>query len=60
MLHPSAIDGDNGFSVFKGLLMTYLKKGGQSLQFNVFNLATLRDAQRNPEKYKNLQSVWRA
>ncbi len=55
MLHPSAIDGDNGFSVFKGLLMTYLKKGGQSIQFNVFNAGTLREAQNNPEKYKNLQ-----
>lgn len=55
MLHPSAVDGDNGFVVFKGILMTYLKKGGQSVQFNIFNTDTLRDAQKNPEKYKNLQ-----
>lgn len=55
MLHPSAVDGENGFNVFKGVLMTYLKKGGQSIQFNIFNTETLRDAQKNPEKYKNLQ-----
>lgn len=55
MLHPSALEGDTGFAVFKGLLMTYLQKGGQSIQFNVFNSDTLREAQKSPEKYKNLQ-----
>lgn len=55
MLHPSAVDGANGYDVFKGILMTYLKKGGQSIQFNIFNTDTLRDAQKNPDKYKNLQ-----
>lgn len=55
MLHPSAVDGENGFNVFKGILMTYLKKGGQSIQFNILNIETLHDAQKNPEKYKNLQ-----
>jgi len=55
MLHPSAVDGDNGYQIFKGVLMTYLKMGGQSIQFNVFDTKTLRDAQNNPEKYQNLQ-----
>ncbi len=55
MLHPSTVDGENGFNIFKGVLMTYLKKGGQSIQFNIFNTETLRDAQEKPEKYKNLQ-----
>ena len=55
MLHPSAVDGENGNNVLRGILMTYLKKGGQSIQFNIFNTETLRDAQHNPEKYKNLQ-----
>jgi formate C-acetyltransferase len=55
MLHPSAVDGENGFDVFKGVLMTYLNKGGQSIQFNIFNTDTLRDAQKNPGKYQNLQ-----
>jgi formate C-acetyltransferase len=55
MLHPSAVTGEEGLSVLKGVLMTYLKKGGQSIQFNILNIETLRDAQKNPEKYKNLQ-----
>ena len=55
MLHPSSIDGENGYEIFKALIMTYLKKGGQSLQFNVFDTDTLRDAQKHPEKYQNLQ-----
>ena len=55
MLHPSSVGGENGFDIFKSVLMTYLKNDGQSLQFNIFNTETLRDAQQNPEKYKNLQ-----
>ena len=35
--------------------MAYLRQNGQSIQFNIFNPETLRDAQKNPEKYKNLQ-----
>ncbi len=55
MLHPSTVAGEEGFAVFKSLLMTYLKGGGQSIQFNIFNAETLRDAQKHPEKYRNLQ-----
>ena len=55
MLHPSTVAGEEGFTVFKSLLTTYLKGDGQSIQFNIFNADTLRDAQNNPEKYRNLQ-----
>ena len=55
MLHPSTVEGESGFIVFKGILMTYIKNGGQSIQFNIFDTNTLRDAQENPDKYKNLQ-----
>ena len=55
MLHPSTISGEEGYLVFKGILMTYLKKGGQSIQFNIFDAELLRDAQKYPEKYQNLQ-----
>ena len=55
MFHPSSLEGEGGFNVFKSVLMTYLKNGGQSIQFNVFNSQTLRDAQKNPQKYQNLQ-----
>lgn len=55
MLHPSAVQGQDGLAVMKGLLDVYLKNDGMSLQFNVFNAETLRDAQAHPEKYENLQ-----
>lgn len=55
MLHPTAVMGADGLQVLKGVLMTYLDKGGQSIQFNIFNTETLRDAQTDPEKYQNLQ-----
>ncbi len=55
MLHPSAVSGEEGLSVLKALLMTYLNGDGMAIQFNVFNTETLRDAQLHPEKYQNLQ-----
>lgn len=55
MLHPSAVDGEEGLNVMKALLMTYLDNGGMSLQFNIFGPEMLIDAQNHPEKYKNLQ-----
>lgn len=55
MLHPSAVNGDDGLEIMKSLLFMYMKNGGQSIQFNVFNADTLRDAQKHPDKYKNLQ-----
>ncbi len=55
MLHPSAVSGDDGPEIMKSLLFTYMKNGGQSIQFNVFNTEMLKDAQKHPDKYKNLQ-----
>ena len=55
MLHPSAVSGEDGFTVLKALLLTYLDHDGMSIQFNVFDADTLRDAQKHPEKYQNLQ-----
>ena len=55
MLHPSAVEGDDGLCAMKALLDTYMKNNGMSMQFNIFNAEKLRDAQKHPEKYKNLQ-----
>lgn len=55
MLHPSVTNGEDGLRVMKQLLSVYLKNGGQSIQFNVFHPQTLREAQKHPEKYQNLQ-----
>jgi formate C-acetyltransferase len=55
MLHPSAVQGDDGLIAMRGVLYTYLKNDGMSIQFNVFDPNQLRDAQAHPEKYQNLQ-----
>lgn len=55
MLHPSAVSGAEGLAVMKALLFTYMDNGGMSMQMNVFDAETLRDAQKHPEKYQNLQ-----
>ncbi len=55
MLHPSAVSGDEGLEIMKALLFTYMEGDGLAIQFNVFNTEQLREAQKNPDKYKNLQ-----
>lgn len=55
VIHPSAVSGDDGLMAFYGILKTYFKKGGFAMHGNVFNAEDLKNAQKNPEKYKNLQ-----
>ena len=55
ILHPSAVKGEDGLAAFYSLLKTYLAKGGFALHGNVFNPEDLKKAQKEPEKYKNLQ-----
>ncbi|MGI6172493.1 MAG: pyruvate formate lyase family protein [Christensenellales bacterium] len=55
MLHPSAVQGAEGLEALYGVLMGYVRGGGGSIHFNIFNPEILRDAQEHPENYKNLQ-----
>jgi pyruvate formate-lyase/glycerol dehydratase family glycyl radical enzyme len=54
-LHPSAVKGEDGLAAFVALIRTFFARGGYALQFNVFDAATLRDAQLHPENYASLQ-----
>jgi len=54
-LLPSAVKGDDGLEAMYGLLMTFVKRGGHAMHINVFDAETLRDAQKNPDKYQDLQ-----
>ncbi len=63
VFHPSAVAGESGLAAMKTLLDTFMEKGGLSIQFNIFDAETLKDAQKHPEKYKSLQvriSGWNA
>ena len=55
VLHPSAVAGEDGLTAFCGILMTYFRKGGLAMHGNVFDAEDLKNAQKDPERYKNLQ-----
>jgi len=54
-LLPSAVKGADGLEAMFGLLMTFVKRSGHAMHINVFDAETLRAAQREPEKYSDLQ-----
>ncbi len=54
-LHPTAVRGPEGLDAVVTLIKTFFARGGYALQFNVYDTATLRDAQRHPENYAALQ-----
>ena len=55
MLHPSSVSGEDGIAVIVALIRSFLAQGGSGLQFNIFDGELLKDAQKHPEKYENLQ-----
>ena len=55
VLHPSAVSGEDGLTAMYGIVKAYFALGGLALHGNVFDARVLRAAQKNPEKYKNLQ-----
>jgi len=52
--HPSALKGENGWRKLSELMQAYFNMGGMELQLNIISTDTLRDAQKNPEKHKDL------
>ena len=52
--YASAFEGERGRDVFKNLLLTYFRRGGVQHQPNVMDAQALRNAQLEPEKYKDL------
>lgn len=55
MLHPSEIRGESGLRAMRSLLMTYIRNCGQAIHFNVMDTELLRQAQQEPEKFRDLQ-----
>ncbi|WP_256436413.1 pyruvate formate lyase family protein [Alkalibacter rhizosphaerae] len=52
--HPSALAGEDGWKKLSQLMETYFNMGGMELQINVISTDTLKDAQKNPDKHKDL------
>jgi formate C-acetyltransferase len=52
--NPLTIKGDMGTKKLANLLRGFVALGIQHIQFNVVSGKTLKKAQKNPEKYKNL------
>ena len=55
LLHPSAVQGEEGLEALVGLIRGYFAQGGFGIQFNIFDVETLRDAREHPERHANLQ-----
>ena len=51
---PSALEGPAGARTLLSLVKTYFDLGGSHIQFNCVSSETLKDAQQNPQNYKDL------
>ncbi|HLP05786.1 MAG TPA: trans-4-hydroxy-L-proline dehydratase [Paludibacter sp.] len=51
---PGFFEDDTAIRKVSGLVRSYFRMNGHHIQFNVVNAATLRNAQKHPEKYRNL------
>ncbi len=51
---PGTLEGEDGIAKMAALIRTYFRLDGHHIQFNVVNAATLRDAQQNPDRHRNL------
>ncbi|MHB8093939.1 MAG: trans-4-hydroxy-L-proline dehydratase [Candidatus Aminicenantales bacterium] len=51
---PQLLADDQGLTNLKDLVRSYFKLDGHHIQFNVVTVETLRDAQKHPEKYRDL------
>ncbi|NTW72020.1 MAG: hypothetical protein HGA49_07260, partial [Eubacteriaceae bacterium] len=52
--HPKAVAGEEGTEKLRHLVETFFENDGMHLQYNVVGADTLRAAQQEPEKYKDL------
>jgi formate C-acetyltransferase len=51
---PQLLADEQGLNKLAGLIRTYFRLDGHHIQFNVVSSEMLRDAQRHPEKYRDL------
>jgi formate C-acetyltransferase len=52
--NPTSLQGNRSIDKFMSLIKSYFNLGGMHVQFNVISADTLRKAQSEPEKYRDL------
>ena len=55
MMHPVSVKGADGLAAWRRLLRVFFAGNGAAVHFNIFDAEELKDAQKNPEKYRGLQ-----
>ena len=55
VLHPTAVQGQEGLETMYNLVKTYFDLGGLGIHGNVLDKDILKKAQKNPEEYSTLQ-----
>lgn len=53
-MHPTVISRDDGAEKLRDATKSYFSSGGMEVQYNIVDSETLRAAQREPEKYRDL------
>ena len=53
-MHPSVLSNEEGIAKLRDMTKTYFENGGLEVQYNVVDTDTLRAAQEEPEKHRDL------
>lgn len=55
MIHPTAVEGDEGLEFLCSIVKIFFKNEGINIQGNVVDIDTLLKAKENPDEYQDLQ-----
>ncbi|MBN2419695.1 MAG: hypothetical protein JXL81_09950 [Deltaproteobacteria bacterium] len=53
-IHPTAVSNEEGLSKLRMMSRTYFNQGGAEIQYNIVSSKTMREAQDDPQKYRDL------
>lgn len=53
-VHPSAVSNEDGAKKLESMTKTYFDKGGMEVRYNIVSADTLKAAQEEPDKYRDL------
>jgi formate C-acetyltransferase len=55
MIHSSSVQGVRGRKALRSAIEAFFDNGGCALNLNIHSVEELKDAQKHPERYENLQ-----